>query len=104
MLLSLIHPVSSLSVELETTHPDHTAPAELTRTQHLEAVTLLRYGEEKEGAGVQESVSVCVCVCVFRKAACSLLLSLQLVMFCAVGKEGKKGGIKKKKKKTYKPH
>lgn len=64
MLLSLIHPVSSLSVELETTHPDHTAPAELTRTQHLEAVTLLRYGEEKEGAGVQESVSVCVCVCV----------------------------------------
>lgn len=55
MLLSLIHPVSRLSVELETTHPDHTAPAELTRTQHLEAVTLLRYGEEKEGAGVRVS-------------------------------------------------
>lgn len=35
-----------------------------------------------------------MCVCVFRKAACSLL-SLQLVMFCVVGKEGKKGGIKK---------
>lgn len=42
---------------------------------------------------------------VFRKAACSLLLSLQLVMFCAVGKEGEKGGIKKRPinltKKTY---
>lgn len=49
----------------------------------------------------------CVCVCVFRKAACSLLLSLQLVMFCAAGKEGKKGGIRKKTykltKKTYWP-
>lgn len=59
MVLSLIHPVSSLSVELETTHPDHTAPAELTRTQHLEAVTLLRYEEESGG---QQYESVCVCL------------------------------------------
>lgn len=36
----------------------------------------------------------CVCVCL-EKAACSPLLSLQLVMFCVVEKEGKKGGIKK---------
>lgn len=34
-------------------------------------------------------------MCVLRKAACSLLLSLQLDMFCVVEKEGKKGGIKK---------
>lgn len=41
------------------------------------------------------------CVRVFRKAACSLLLSLQLVMFCVLGKEGKKEGIRKK---TCKAH
>lgn len=32
---------------------------------------------------------------VFGEAACSLLLSLQLVVFCAAGKEGERGGIKK---------
>lgn len=79
MLLSLIHPVSSLSAKLETTHPDHTAPAELSRTQHGAAVTQLSYWDD----GGWESV------CVFKKAACRLpLQSLQLAgVLCGLQKK-----------------
>lgn len=90
MLLSLIHPVSSLSVELETTHPDHTAPAELTRTQHLEAVTLLRY-EQERGAAEREWG---VCVCLGKLLALS---SYHYTGYVLCAWEGGKEGRDKKK-------